>query len=71
MQINPRVLREWRDASGMTFEEIAYRAEISYPYLRRLEAQGGNPSAVIVARLAAVYGRDMRELFTADPAGAR
>jgi transcriptional regulator with XRE-family HTH domain len=67
------VLRQWRAESGMTAEEIAYRARCSLSYLRRLEAAGGNPSAGMLCRLAAVYGRDVGELFTAspDPAGAR
>jgi transcriptional regulator with XRE-family HTH domain len=69
---NYRVLRPWRIESGMTLEEIAYRSQVSYPYLRTLEDRGGNPSAEVVARIAAVYGRPMDELFTdPDPAGAR
>jgi transcriptional regulator with XRE-family HTH domain len=64
-------LRAWRADSGMTLEEVAFRASVSYPHLRRLEDLGGNPSAALLARLAAVYGRDVRELFTTDPAGAR
>ena len=66
---NHSVLRAWRLQSGKTLEEVAYRAEVSYPYLRRLEDLGGNPSAALLARIAAVYGRDIRELF--DPAGVR
>lgn len=67
---NYRVLRSWRLDSGKTLEEVAFRAECSYPYLRSLEDRGGNPSAALLARIADVYGRDIRELFTADPAGA-
>ena len=36
-------------------------------HLRRLEDPGGNPSAALLARLAAVYGRSLDELFTTDP----
>jgi transcriptional regulator with XRE-family HTH domain len=70
---NRHVLRDWRLTSGKTLEEVAYRAKISYPYLRRLEDNGGNPSGDVLARIAAVYGRDVGELFTPDPdpAGAR
>jgi transcriptional regulator with XRE-family HTH domain len=68
---NHRVLRAWRLESGKTLEEVAYRAQVSYPYLRRLEDLGGNPSAALLARIAAVYGRDVRELFALDPAGVR
>jgi transcriptional regulator with XRE-family HTH domain len=71
--IEPGALRDWRLQRGMSLEEAAYRARVSYPYLRRLEDLGGNPSAALLNRLAEVYGRDARELFTPDhdPAGAR
>ena len=70
---NRHVLRDWRTDSGKTLEEVAFRAEVSYPHLRRLEDLGGNPSAALLARIAAVYDRDIRELFTPDPdpAGVR
>lgn len=68
-----RVLRDWRLQSGLTPELVCVRARVSYPYLRRLEDHGGNPSAALLARLAAVYGRPLDELFTSDtdPAGVR
>jgi transcriptional regulator with XRE-family HTH domain len=70
--IAPGVLREWRLSSGKTLEEVAFLAKVSYPYLRRLEDHGGNPSGSLLARIATVCGRDMRELFADDtPAGAR
>ncbi|MGH3192685.1 MAG: helix-turn-helix domain-containing protein [Streptosporangiaceae bacterium] len=62
-----RLLRAWRLDSGKTLEEVAFRAAVSYPYLRRLEDQGGNPSGALLARIAAVYGHDVSELFTTDP----
>ena len=70
---NHRVLRAWRLDSGLAPEHVCVAADISYPYLRQLEDKGGNPSAAVLARLAAVYGRDLGELFTTepDPAGAR
>ncbi len=70
---NHHPLRPWRLESGLRPEEVCYRAEISYPYLLQLEAKGGNPSAAVLARLAAVYGHDLGELLTADPdpAGTR
>ena len=70
--INRHVLIAWHDASGKTLEEVAFRAGVSYPHLRRLQDLGGNPSAAMLARIAAVYGRDIRELFIfdQDPAGA-
>ena len=70
---NHNALVTWHAESDMTLEEVAYRAEVSYSHLRRMLRPGGNPSAVMLARLAAVYGRDVRELLTSDPdpAGAR
>ena len=68
---NHRVLRTWRLESGLRPEEVCYRAEISFSYLRTLEDRGGNPSAIVLARLAAIYGREVGELFTPDSAGAR
>lgn len=66
--INHHVLRSWRLDSGKTLEEVCYRAQVSYTYLRRLEdGSHSNPSAALAARLAEVYGRDLRELFVSDP----
>lgn len=64
---NHRLLRQWRDDSGKKPEEVAYRADVSFSHLLRLESLGGNPSADLLARIAAVYGHDVSELFTADP----
>jgi transcriptional regulator with XRE-family HTH domain len=70
---NHALLRAWRLESGKKNEEIAYRAGCSLTHLFRLEASGGNPSADLLIRLAALYGHDVNELFTdsPDPAGAR
>ena len=71
MAFNHTVLRAWRLESGMTPEQVCVAARVSYPYLRRLEDLGGNPSADLLDRLAAAYGRPVGELFTPDPAAAR
>jgi transcriptional regulator with XRE-family HTH domain len=71
--LNYRKLREWRHASGLRPEEVCARAGLSYSYLRSIEdGNRVNPSAPMLARIAAVYGRDIGELFTDDtePAGA-
>ena len=68
---NHHVLRTWRLDSGKTLEEVAFRAECSYPHLRRLEDLGGNPSAALLVRIAAIYDRDLRELFDPDLAGVQ
>jgi transcriptional regulator with XRE-family HTH domain len=69
-----RVLRAWRLESGLRPELVCVRADVSYPYLRSIE--DGNrvrPSIELLTRLAGVYDRDIRELFTdyPEPAGAR
>jgi transcriptional regulator with XRE-family HTH domain len=56
-------LREWRDASGLRVEDVASRSGISYSYIRALEDKGGNPTAGVIAALAAVYGKPVDELF--------
>jgi transcriptional regulator with XRE-family HTH domain len=57
-------LRQWRDDSGLRLEEVAARSGVSFSYLRALEDRGGNPSARKLARIAAVYGRPLDELFS-------
>jgi transcriptional regulator with XRE-family HTH domain len=61
-------LRAWRDESGLRVETVADRAKVSFSYLRALEDRGGNPSAGLLARLAAVYGKPVAELFETAPA---
>jgi transcriptional regulator with XRE-family HTH domain len=72
---NHRKLREWRADSGLRLEVVCARAKVSYSYLRAIEeGDRVNPSAQMLARIAAVYGRSLDELFTdgAKPrAGAR
>lgn len=71
---NHRLLRTWRDESGLRPEEVAARAQVSYSYLRAIEDGARvNPSAPLLARIAAVYGRSLDELFTdgTEPASAR
>jgi transcriptional regulator with XRE-family HTH domain len=69
-----RVLHAWRLESGLRAEQVCVQADMSFSYLRALEAGAHrNPSVGLLTRLAAVYGRDVRELFTDDaaPAGTR
>ncbi len=61
--INFARLRQWRDESGLRVEEVAARSGISYSYLRALEDKGGNPTAAVIAAIAAVYGKPVSELF--------
>jgi transcriptional regulator with XRE-family HTH domain len=65
--LNHRKLREWRLASPFRAEEVCVRAEVSYTYLRAIEdGNRVNPSAPLLARIAAVYGHSVGELFDTD-----
>jgi len=67
--LNPGVLRQWRQEAGLSLEQACVLARLSYPYLRAIESGARpNPSIHLLTRLAAVYQRDIGELFT--PAGA-
>lgn len=69
-----RVLLAWHQDSGKTLEQVCVLAQVSYPYLRSLRnGVRGRPSIEVLTRIAAAYGRDVRELFTDDAtkAGAR
>ena len=68
------VLRRWRLESEYTPEQVCVLAPVSYPYLRAIEdGYRTSPSLALLTRLAEVYRRDVRELFTddSDRAGAR
>jgi transcriptional regulator with XRE-family HTH domain len=69
---NHRMLLQWRHDDGRRAEEVCAAAGCSFSYLRMLEdGHRANPSATLLARLAAVYGRSLDELFTdTEPAGA-
>jgi transcriptional regulator with XRE-family HTH domain len=56
-------LRDARHRAGLRATEAAARADISYPYLRALEAGTKVPSLGVLERLAAVYETSMAELF--------
>lgn len=58
-------LRQWRSESGLRIEDVAHASGVSYPYIRVLEDRGGNPSASVLAALAAVYGKPVDDLFPA------
>jgi transcriptional regulator with XRE-family HTH domain len=58
-------LRQWREQSGLRAEEVAARSGTSFSHLRALEAgEVDNPGGLVLARIAAVYGRSLDELFT-------
>jgi transcriptional regulator with XRE-family HTH domain len=66
-------VRELRLEAGLTKKEAAYRAEISPSTLHRIEDGQTHPSAVVIARLARVFGVDQRLLLASaqkGPSGA-
>jgi transcriptional regulator with XRE-family HTH domain len=56
-------------------EQVCVLANVSYPHLRGIEdGVRKRPSLPLLTRLAAVYNRDLRDLFTEHddaPAGVR
>jgi transcriptional regulator with XRE-family HTH domain len=70
--LNHRRLRQWRLDAGLSLEEAAARAGISYPYLRSLEdGYRANPSARKLVQVCAVYGdHDISELYAAGTGDA-
>jgi transcriptional regulator with XRE-family HTH domain len=67
-----RVLAAWHQKSGLRAEQVCVDAGVSYSYLGHLLAgRATRPTIGLLERLAAVYGRDIAELFTDAPAGAR
>ncbi|AUY48126.1 XRE family transcriptional regulator [Streptomyces sp. CB01881] len=65
-------LAELRLERGWTLEELARRAEVSRSTLSRVERAEVSPTAALLGRLCAVYGRTMSRLLAeVEPAPAR
>jgi transcriptional regulator with XRE-family HTH domain len=62
-------LRAWREAEGLTRPEVCVAAGLSHTWLVALELGTKTPSLALLARLAAVFGRDPGELLTAGDGG--
>ncbi|MFF1798770.1 helix-turn-helix domain-containing protein, partial [Kitasatospora sp. NPDC058263] len=65
-------LAELRVEHGWTLEELARRAEVSRSTLSRVERAEVSPTAALLGRLCAVYGRTMSRLLAeveSAPAG--
>jgi transcriptional regulator with XRE-family HTH domain len=65
-----RPLSVWHQESGKRLEEVCVLVPVSYSYLRDVMRGVKQPSIEMLTRIAAVYGRDMRDLFTNDAASA-
>ena len=56
-------LRAWREAAGLTREQVAVSAGISYPLLCAIELGNRRPRLAMLHRLATLYGHDPAELL--------
>jgi transcriptional regulator with XRE-family HTH domain len=55
-------LREWRRRRGLTQEQLAARAGLSYKFIGEIERGTGNPTLETLGRLAAALRVDLAEL---------
>lgn len=62
-----RNVRRVREGRGMTREALSAKADVSVHVLGRIEAGTGNPTALVVFRLARALGVHPHELFAAPP----
>ena len=64
---NHHVLRAWRLESGMTPKRSPTAPRSATRTCAASKTGAATRRAIVLARLAAVYGRDVGELFTSDP----
>ncbi len=62
-------LREWRLRRGLTQEQLAERAGLSYKFIGEIERGTGNPTVDTLGRLAAALDVDFPELLGAGEPG--
>lgn len=58
-------LREWRKRRGLTQEQLAERAGLSYKFIGEVERGAGNPTLETLGRLAEALHLDLAELVRA------
>ena len=61
-----RRLRQAREASGLTQEDVARRLDLSRSSVAQIELGGRAVSGLELDRLARLYGRDIRDLLAAE-----
>ena len=67
-----RIVRDLREAKGLTMAQLADRAQIAYSYVAIIEAgQQRAPSRAILARLAKALGVPEKRLAEPPPEGER
>jgi putative transcriptional regulator len=58
-------VRSTREALGLRQEDLAARADISYSYVRRLEAGTSDPTITVARRIADALNSTIDQLFPA------
>lgn len=56
-------IRALRIERGLTQEQLALEAEVDRTYVSQIERSVGNPSLLVLAKIAGVLERDVQELF--------
>jgi len=62
-------IRELRIARGVTQEQLALQADVDRTYVSQVERSVGNPSLLVLAKLAEVFEVDVAVLL--EPGAAR
>ena len=70
MRLNGGAIREARRAQGLSQQKLANDAQTSIRTIVRIELEGADPGANIVARIAKVLGVSMDSIFTEEEAVA-
>ena len=70
MRLNGGAIREARRAQGLSQQRLANDAQTSIRTIVRIELEGADPGANIVARIAKVLGVSMDSIFTEEEAVA-
>jgi len=60
-------IRIRRAEKGLSQEALAFEAGLDRTYISQVERCVGNPSLLVLCKVASVLGIDMQELFTTTP----
>lgn len=59
-------VRRYRQQRGLTQEQVAFEAEIDLTYLGRIERGAGNPSLLVIGRIADALSVPLPKLLSTD-----
>ena len=62
--IDPAKLRDAREKSGLTQEEVGNRCGVTYQQISHIERGNKQPSSSLLIRLCALYGVELAEVTT-------